>query len=249
MLCPICSTELELGNRLCNECGTTIDRVEQQVKAQEPAMEVRDGSALCASIEGYIRLCEILPLSEVGAIVNEYLSRLLPQIQADGGQINWYAADKITAYFGFSEATDYYTPAARAIHAALKMHQTFAEFGLELLNSYAADIELEFRVGIASGEMLRGSLGDATLQKPPWSRRESHADSLRLRQRRIVVGDVVNLAVQLEYEARPGHVLVDAPTAQAAADQFEFNSLGRHSLRRRGGPVELFSVVGPRAGT
>ena len=246
MLCPICSNELTLGNRLCSECGATIDRVEQQVKAQEPLTEIRQGAALCASIEGYIRLCEILPLLEVGAIVNEYLNRLLPLTQADGGQINWYAADKIVAYFGFSEAIDYYTPAARAVHAALKMHQTFAEFGLELLNSYAADIELELRIGIAAGEMLRGTLGDATLQKPPWSRHDTLAAPPRPRQRRIVVGDVVNLAVQLEYEARPGHILVNGATAQAAETHFEFSSLGELQLRRRANPLEVFSVVGPR---
>ncbi len=245
MLCPICSTEIPAGNRMCNECGATLDRAEQQVKAQEASLEIRPGTALCASIEGYIRLCEILPLAEVGAIVNEYLERMLPQIQIDGGQINWYSGEKIVAYFGLSDMTDFYSPAARAVHAALRLHEIFAEFSLELLNSYASELELELRVGIASGELLRGSLGDATLQRPPWSRQTAETLHPRQRQRRIVIGDVVNLAAQLEYEARPGHVLVDQMTAQAAHDHFKFTSLGNRSLRRRTEPLEVLSVIGP----
>ena len=247
MLCAICSTELPVGTQLCSECGATIERVEQQVKAQqESEPEIRPGTALCASIEGYIRLCEILPLTEAGAIVGEYLHRLLPPIQADGGQINWYNGEKIVAYFGFSQLTDYYTPAARAVHAGLELHKIFAEFGLELIHSYAADLELELRIGLATGEMLRGSMGDASLQRPAWSRQNSISEPPRERHRRMVIGDVVNLATQLEYEARPGHIVADGATVAGAQQQFEFTSLGMHSLRRRTAPVEIFSVVGLR---
>lgn len=247
MICTICSSELPVGNLLCLECGTTIDRVAQQVKASEAAMEIQPGAALCASVEGYIRLCEALPLPEVGAIVNEYLDRMLPQVQADGGQINWYSGEKIVAYFGFNDTLTSFPPAVYAVQSALRLHHTFAEFCGELLHGYARDLELDLRIGIASGELLRGSLGDAALQRPAWSRRASvEALPNRPRYRRIVIGDMMNLAMQLEYEARPGHIVTDAATYEATAEHFDFVSLGISNMRRRAGSVGVYSVIGPK---
>lgn len=249
MLCSICSNEISIGNRLCPECGATLDRVERQVKAKERGTELWNGAALCAGVEGYIRLCEVLPLVEVGAIVNEYLERLLPQIQADGGEINWYNGDKIMAYFGLAEEVPPAEAAARAVQSALRLHETFAEFNAELFNSYARDVELELRVGIASGELLRDTLGDAALSRPAWSRRAAREPGeSRPRFRRLVIGDALNLALQLEYEARPGHILTDRATMQAAPD-FEFKPLGERIVRRRSLPLEVFSVIGPRIKT
>ncbi len=247
MLCSICFSVLPVGNQLCSECGATIDRVERQVKATERVTEIRAGAALCAGVEGYIRLCEVLPLQEVGAIVNEYLERLLPQIQADGGQINWYNGEKIVAYFGLSDEVSSAEAPARAVQAALRLHETFAQFNEELLHSYARDLELELRVGVASGELLRGTLGDAAIERPAWSRRGNSTSSLERSQpryRRVVIGDVMNLAVQLEYEARPGHILTDLATREAAPE-FEFKPLGPFTVRRRAIPIEVFSVIGP----
>jgi class 3 adenylate cyclase len=248
MLCPICSNQIAVGNRLCPECGATLDRVERQVRETENSAEVQTGAALCAGVEGYIRLCEVLPLLEVGAIVNEYLERLLSEVQAGGGQINWYNGDKIIAYFGFSESFSYAPAAAQAVQTALRLHETFAEFSAELFHSYASDLELELRVGIASGELLRSTLGDTALARPAWSSRNTRPqpENSRHRYRRIVIGDAVNLAQQLEYEARPGHVMTDYAT-KVAAPEFEFKPVGMRIVRRRRAPVEVFSVIGPRS--
>lgn len=246
MLCPICSNQIAVGYQLCPECGATLDRVERQVKANESEAEVQHGAALCAGVEGYIRLCEVLPLLEVGAIISEYLERLLPEVQAGGGQINWYNGDKIMAYFGFGGMSSPAGAAAQAVQTALRMHETFAEFSAELFHSYASDLELELRVGIASGELLRSTLGDAALARPAWAH-QSHRpqpENARLRYRRIVVGDAINLAQQLEYEARPGHILTDYAT-KVAAPEFEFKPAGMRIVRRRSKPVEVFSVIGP----
>lgn len=248
MLCPICSKEVTAGTTLCVDCGATINRVKQQVKENETTMELTIGAALCASIEGYIGLCERLPLPEVGAIVGEYLERLLPKLQAAGGQINWHSGDKIIAYFGFYTLPDHYAAAERAVFAALSMHQAFAEFSAELLDSYARNVELELRIGIASGEMLRGSLGDPALARPNLFKLKNGQLDVENRQRyrRIVIGDTVNLAAQLEYEAKPGHILTDKTTQQLAQNLFDFTSLGTRSLRRRTRPIEVFNVMGPR---
>ena len=246
MLCPICSNQIAVGYQLCPECGATLDRVERQVKANENQAEIQNGAALCAGVEGYIRLCEVLPLLEVGAIISEYLERLLPEVQAGGGQINWYNGDKILAYFGFGGALSPAEAATQAVQTALRMHETFAEFSAELFHSYASDLELELRVGIASGELLRGALGDAALARPAWANpnHRPHPENTRPRYRRIVIGDAVNLAQQLEYEARPGHVLTDYAT-KVAAPGFEFKPAGMRIVRRRSKPVEVFSVIGP----
>ncbi len=247
MLCPICSTVLNPGTQMCGECGTTIDRMERQVQTSHFGTEIGYGAALCAGIEGYIRMCEVLPLLEIGAVVNEYMERLLPQIQADGGQINWYNGEKIVAFFGLSDTLTPNEAPSWAVRAALHLHETFAEFSAELFHSYASDIELELRVGVATGELLRGALGDAALARPAWSKRSPTqlAEGGRPHYRRIVIGDTVNRAVQLEYEANPGHIVTDRATALIAKD-FECSSMGMHQMRRRGTSVELFNVLGPR---
>ena len=55
-------------------------------------------------------------------------------------------------------------------------------------------------------------------------------------------GPVVNLASRLAELAIPGEVLVDAPTAGAGGDRFDFRPAGQRLLKGFDAPVEVFSL-------
>lgn len=229
MRCPICLSKIQPGAKLCAECGATINRVTRRIEAGNQQGQLIEASVLCAGVEGYIRLCEKLPLLEVSAIVNEYLERLLPTIERFGGKLDSFNGEKILAVFSHPDKTQ---AAKNSLHCAFKLHQVFVMFWQELLESYARDLELELRVGIASGEILVSTLGvsgQAGYFYHP-----------------ATIGDAVNYAFQLEYEARPGHIITDQATFEQAADTFDFAPVGKRTLRRRSTPIALFDVIGPK---
>lgn len=226
MRCPICWSEIRLGDKFCTECGATLNRVTHQIEKGKQQGQPIQASIMCVGVEGYIRLCEKLPLLEVNAVVNEYLERLLPAVERFGGKLDSFYGEKILAIFA---QVDTDQAAKNVLQCAFKLHQIFAIFCEELMESYARDVELELRIGIASGEVLVAPAKKTSDIFHP-----------------AALGDAVNYAYQLEYESRAGHIITDETTANRATEAFNFVKVDERLLRRRSKPVTLFDVIGPK---
>ena len=147
----------------------------------------KEVSVLFADLAGFTPFTEQRGSDEVHTMLVAYFGRLAPMIRDEfGGEVDEFVGDQIFAVF--NKAGDQPDHAVRAARAALALQRAAAEI--------AADHPdwPSFRVGVNSGEVLAGVVGD--------------------RGHRIhgVFGDTVNLGSRLEGNAPVGGVLIGAAT-------------------------------------
>jgi tetratricopeptide (TPR) repeat protein len=86
-------------------------------------------------------------------------------------------------------------------------------------------IEFMMRVGLNSGPVIVGSIGDD------------------LRMDYTAVGDTTNLAARMENMARAGTIFVSGATHRLARDFFEFRSIGKVEVKGKEGAQEAFELM------
>ena len=83
-------------------------------------------------------------------------------------------------------------------------------------------VGFSLRVGINSGEVLAGAVGDGY----------------------TVIGDAVNVAARLQAAGRPGSVTVGEPTFRATREAIEYERLEPLSLKGKAEPVPAWEATG-----
>ncbi len=179
LVCPSCSTPYAPGQKFCAECGTALGAAAaprtpapaapRRVPNSALPEERRWVTVLFADISGYTAMAERMDAELVKSMVDRCLRRLGSEVERFGGIVDKYIGDNVMAIFGAPVAHE--DDAERAIRAALAMHAAITEM----------DPELSLRVGINTGEVLAGAVG----------------------QDYTVVGDTVNVAARLQSAARP----------------------------------------------
>ncbi len=163
---------------------------------------------LFADIEGFTGLVERSDPAEVFAILNDYFTAIGEAIVAQGGVINQFQGDAVLATFNLPvEDADH---AGAAVRAALGIReasrsQTFANHTLRA------------RVGIATGEVIAGSVGSGS------------------QLAYTVHGDAVNLAARLEQMNKETgtSILIAGETVRAAGEGLEVDHVGEIPIRGR----------------
>ncbi len=158
-----------------------------------------DAAALFVDLRGFTGLTRSLPPDETVALLADYQARMVPVIQAHGGTIDKFLGDGIMASFGCAPPSATYARdallAADAVIAAAHVW-----YGVR---QAAGRPVARVGVGVASGLMLFGAVGDAS------------------RLEYTVIGDAVNLAAKLEKHTKAEAVqaLTDGPTFDLALSQ------------------------------
>ena len=146
------------------------------------------------------------------------LDLLVDAIETFGGTISQLLGDGLVALFGAPIAQEDH--ALRACMAALKMQRAtipeYEAYGLA---------RPTFRVGINSGEVLVGIVGQYQ-----WS--HYGAD-----------GQTIHIASRLEKMAPPGGILLTASTQRLVAQQIDTRPVGVRSVRGLTAPIELHEVL------
>jgi tetratricopeptide (TPR) repeat protein len=160
------------------------------------------------------------------ATLSLYHSRLRGELERYGGTVEKFIGDAVMAGFGASVAHE--DDAERAVCAGLRIVEAMKE-----LNAEQPGLDLEVRVGIATGEVV-----------------VSHTARPEIGQH-FVAGDVVNVAARLQHAAPPGAVVVGALTQRLTRDTVGYESLPPVAVRGKSEPLELWKAVGVRvrAGT
>jgi len=109
------------------------------------------------------------------------------------GLLDKFYGDGVMAVFGPPRVRP--DDAARAVEAAIKLHERVAQLAPKL------DYPLEISVGLATGDVVAGHFGSAQ------------------RMDYTVIGDAVNLASGLQNAAPPGAIYCDEETFAAAGGQ------------------------------
>jgi PAS domain S-box-containing protein len=182
-------------------------------------------------LEGFTALGEALDAEALIEFVNIFLAVMLPPIGLHGGVTDKYIGDAIMAFWGppFTRSGD---PAIEACHAALKQRAALAELRRQVRDELKLPIDVEridMRCGIATGEVVAGSIG------PRQSRNYT------------VIGDRVNLASRLEAANKllGSRILVCEETRRRASGTFEFRALDTIQVRGRMQHERVFELVAP----
>lgn len=184
------------------------------------AGQERIATIMFTDIEGFTGFSEMLTPAETIGLLNEYFELVLEPIRAEGGTVNAFIGDSVFASFNVPVAHDDH--AARAIRAALAIGQVLEgrRFGP------GRDIRLTTRIGINTGTVAAGAVGSG--------------DRLGY----TIIGDTVNVASRLEGLAKElgGPILVSEATRRASGANFNFESLGKVSVRGRAREISVWRV-------
>lgn len=186
--------------------------------------ERRQLSVMLCDLVGWSSLAQRLDAEELAEVVQAYRQRCGSLVVRHGGIVAQYVGDGLLAYFGYPRAHE--DDAERAIRAALA-----------LAASEPAGPGSQVHIGIATGVVVVGNVPDGTAQLP----------SLGVDAGITAVGGALNLAARLQALARPRTVVVSETTRRLAGGIFEYEDLGRHSLKGFDQPVQAWQVVGESA--
>jgi adenylate cyclase len=165
-------------------------------------------------------------------VMNHYLSVMSEPIRNQRGIIDKYIGDAIMAYWGppFIENEDQARLACLAAIDMVGRVELLRRELPELLDVRTVSDEFDVRIGIATGEVLVGSIGSEFMMNY------------------TVIGDTVNLASRLEgvNKIYGSHALVSAATIAAAGDTIEAREIDRVVVVGQTRAQVVFEIMGRR---
>ena len=185
------------------------------------AGERRVVSALVADVAGSTAIGERLGPERSKFLFDEVVRLMREEVERFGGTIAQLTGDGVLALFGAPVAHE--DDAARAVRAALALHESLARYAAEVGPAYG--IELAARVAVNTGPVVVPG-GDAP------------ADVLY-----NALGDTVNVAARLQ---ALGDLVIGPTTARQVRDSFELQELGEVELKGKNQPVAVCRVIGVR---
>lgn len=188
---------------------------------QAPAPTVgerRRVTVLFADLVGFSTLAEHLDPEELRTLMTETFAELTEEVEKREGWVEKFIGDAVVAVFG-APVTHEDDP-ARAVAAAFGMLEVVRR------RSQDAPTPLELRVGINTGLVVSGAVGDGTQTG--------------------VMGDAVNVAARLQQAAGPGQILVAASTWRRVRGSFDGEPLGTLEVKGKAQPVETYRLLRAR---
>jgi adenylate cyclase len=200
--------------------------VADQLIAADPEMLAGQrtlATLLFADIQSFTPLSEQLGPHATVALLNDYLTRMMACIEAEGGTVDKFVGDEIMAVFGVPYARD--DDADRAVRAAIAMQRALALMSAE--RALAGQPALVARIGINTGEVFSGNIGS--------SRRMDFT----------VMGDGVNLASRLESVNRyyGTLVLISEFTLRALRATYRTREVDRVVVKGKSEAVAVHEVL------
>jgi adenylate cyclase len=190
-------------------------------------------TVLFCDMKGFTSLSEGMTPQGLVKVMNHYLSTMSGPIRSHRGIIDKYIGDAIMAYWG-PPFTEHSEQARLACLAAVEMADRGTALRTELpelLGVRSVPSDCEVRIGIATGEVLVGSIGSEFMMSY------------------TVMGDAVNLASRLENANKiyGSHSLASEPAIVAAGDAIEAREIDRLVVAGQTRPETVFEIIG-RAG-
>jgi len=230
MSCPACGEPAPTG-KFCSECGTPLQpgatapapsvvpsagaaRV-SGADASAPVSERRVVSLLFGDLVGFTPLSESRDPEAVRELLSAYFERARAVVERYGGTVEKFIGDAVFAVWGVPVTRE--DDAELAVRAGLDLVSAVAALGQEV---HAEGLQM--RVGVTTGQVAvtLGAVGEG-----------------------MVAGDAVNTAARVQAVASPGEVWVDDPTRSLTSAALAYESAGKHELKGKSLPLELFRAV------
>jgi class 3 adenylate cyclase/tetratricopeptide (TPR) repeat protein len=250
--CPDCGAANRSGSKFCDECGQSLSRPaepahrdlsfdEKIAKIQrylpegltEKILSQRDRiegerkqvTVMFCDMEGFTALTEQLGPEEAYSVMDDVYEILIHKVHDYEGTVNEMTGDGIVALFGAPIALE--DAPQRAIRSAMAIHREMTRFSDKMRKERAGALPLKMRVGIHTGPVVVGTLGND------------------LRVDFKAVGDTVNLASRMEDLAAPGTTYVTEETFKLTEGLFRFEALGAKEIKGKEQAVNVFQVIAP----
>ncbi len=234
--CSNCGAENPVGAKFCIECGTAMGAggaagapsapAARPQAPEAPPEERRQATVLFADLSGYTAAAERMDPEAVKALVDRTLRRLAEEVERFGGTVDKFIGDNVMGVFGAPVAHE--DDPERAVRAGLGMQAAMEE--INRASEKAGGVSFSLRVGINSGEVMAGAVGD----------------------RYTVMGDVVNVAARLQAAGRPATVTVGESTYRASRETIAYDALEPLSLKGKEEAVPAWeataTLTDPRRG-
>ena len=205
-----------------------IDRPEVAIDGERRLMTI-----MFCDMSGFTSMSEGMTPRGLVKVMNHYFTVMSAPVRSNRGIIDKYIGDAIMAYWGppFVEEDE---QALLAGLAAVEMTDQVPALQRQLpdlLGIRAMPAPCDLRIGIATGEVLTGSIGSELMMSF------------------TVMGDAVNLASRLEavnktYGTR---ILISQATAEAIGSRLELREIDRLAVAGQSAPQPIFEVMA-RAG-
>ncbi|HTO67526.1 MAG TPA: adenylate/guanylate cyclase domain-containing protein, partial [Bradyrhizobium sp.] len=204
-----------------------IDRSDAATDGQRRVMTV-----MFCDMKGFTSMSEGMTAQGLVKVMNCYLTMMSEPIRRHRGVIDKYIGDAIMAYWGppFIEEAEQTRLACLAAIDMVERVPKLRKQLPELLGVRVIPAECDVRIGIATGEVLTGSIGSELMMSF------------------TVMGDAVNLASRLEgvnkfYGSR---ILISQATAAALGTALELREIDRLVVVGQSVPQAVFEVMAKR---
>jgi len=175
---------------------------------------------LFSDISGFTKWSSDKSPEDVHNFLSDYLESMAEILFTHGGTVDKFMGDGILAFFG--DPFDMPDHTERCLRAAIAM-QKKVRFLAEKWKPIV-DIDLKVRIGINTGKVIVGNLGNKT------------------RIEYTVIGAAVNLAQRMESNAPVGGILVTANVWEKVKDKFEFAERRDVTVKGYGETIEAYVV-------
>jgi adenylate cyclase len=225
--------QLRLKERIRETFGKYVDPrvVEGLIDGPALATEGRRHvmTVLFCDVKGFSSTSEGMTPQGLVKVMNRYFSTMSAPIRQHQGIIDKYIGDAIMAYWGPPFADDA-EQASLAGLAALDMLALVSQLNAELpelLGIRTLPAAFDLRIGIATGEVLVGSIGSELMMSY------------------TVMGDTVNLASRLEGANKEygSRILVSEATAAAASAVIEAREIDRVVTLGQTRPQAVYEIM------
>jgi len=185
--------------------------------------EYKQVTILFCDMKNFTPLVEELGPEKAYNIMDQVYEILIRKIHYFDGIVNEMTGDGVLALFGAPKALEN-TP-QRAVRSSIEIHRGITRLNNELKKQGQNIPALKMRIGINSGPVVVGSLGND------------------LKSEFKVVGDTVNLAARLEGLAEPGTTYVSQATFKLVEGIFRFESLGEMEIKGKKRPEKVYRLI------
>lgn len=224
---------LRAKNRITETFGKYVDARVVQGLIGNPAMtrpggDRRTMTVFFTDLAGFTTLSEMLTPDVLVRLLNEYFGTMAEPIREGDGVIDKFIGDAIMAYWG-EPFVEEKVQASNAVVAGLMQRRLIHEFREkvpEILGIRLDTIDIEMRIGIATGQAVVGTVGS------------------RAHRNYTVMGDIVNLASRLEGACKTYdlHFLVDEETWRRTEGVL-FREIDSLRVKGRKMPVRIFQPL------
>lgn len=242
--CPQCRHSNAPGSRFCAQCASplasagtnnssprfespqayTPKHLAEKILTSRGALEGerKQVTVLFADLKGSMELLGDRDPEEARKLIDPVIDQIMDAVHRYEGTVNHVMGDGIMAIFGAPLAHEDH--AVRACYAALAMQASIRAYSSQMRRSHG--IEVELRVGLNSGEVVVGAIGND------------------LHMEYSAVGQTTHLAARMEQLATPGTVRLTAHTLGLAEGFIHVAPLGPIPVRGLTEPVEVYELKG-----